>query len=318
MPGLDRSFGHHGEVKRLDGRRISRDDLVGADILLVRSITRVGADLLQGTGVRFVGSATFGQQTVGIIGRGNVGRRLEHLLKVLNIPVMSCDPPLQDEGEQQLVCMDEVCGNSIISLHVPLTKSGKYPTNKLFNSRQLERLNPDTLLVNTSRGAVIEKTALLEQLSSGRLQAALDVWPDEPFIEAELLDLVTVATPHVAGYSNEGKQAGTDMIYSAFCKAFNLKHVSDTKSGIKTPPLLFPPETPTEEVLEQSVQSSSQVNRDDAALRELAPSNATDKRVQIDSLRAAYPERFEFKSHLVRGIADPGANLLRQLGFKTA
>jgi len=365
MPKLTETFACHGKVLRLNGREISRSDLDNAEVLLVRSVTRVDQQLLEGTGIRFVGSATigidhldtawleannitwahapgcnanaasqyalammwlacerlnrdFGQQTVGIIGRGNVGRRLEHLLKVLGIPVMSCDPPLQDEGEQQLVSMEEVCGNSIISLHVPLTKSGKYPTNKLFNSRQLERVNPDTLLVNTSRGAVIEKTALLEQLRSGRLQAALDVWPDEPFIEAEMLELVTVATPHVAGYSNEGKQAGTEMIYSAFCETFNLKPVSDTESGITTPTLSFPPATPTDQVLTQSVQSSCQVIRDDAALRELPPINAGDRRIQIDGLRAAYPGRFEFKSHLLRGLVDPDANLLRQLGFKTA
>ena len=364
MPGLDGSFAHHGDIRRLDGRRICRSDLIDADVLLVRSVTRVGADLLQGTNIRFVGSATIGidhldtpwleanniawahapgcnanaaaqyalammwlacerlnrdfaQQTVGIIGRGNVGRRLEHLLKVLGIPVMSCDPPLQDEGQQQLVSMDEVCGSSILSLHVPLTSNGKYPTKKLFNARRLEKLKPDTLLVNTSRGAVIEKAPLLGQLRSGRLQAALDVWPDEPFIDAGMLKLVTVATPHVAGYSSEGKQAGTDMIYSAFCKALSLQPVSKPISGGKTVTLDFPPLTSTREVLRKSVQSASQVNRDDTALRELTPLKAGDTRVQIDSLRAAYPERFEFKSHRVRGVAEADANLLGQLGFKT-
>jgi erythronate-4-phosphate dehydrogenase len=231
---------------------------------------------------------------------------------------MSCDPPRQDRGEEQLVSMQEVCTNSIISLHVPLTSDGKYPTKNLLGSQLLEKLNPNTLLVNTSRGAVIEKTGLLAQLGSGRMQAALDVWPDEPFIEAEMLKQVTVATPHVAGYSREGKQAGTEMIYQAFCKAFALSSPSEPTSNIETVTLNFPPAMSTGEVLEQSIQSSSQVIRDDAALRELPPVSQGDNRVHIDSLRATYPERYEFKSHLLRGLADADKNLMKQLGFKTA
>ena len=364
MPLLAETFGRHGEIQLLNGREICRADLAGAEVLLVRSVTRVNGGLLRGTGIRFVGSATIGidhldtawleannitwahapgcnanaasqyalammwlacerlqrdirRQTVGIIGRGNVGGRLERLLKVLDIPVMSCDPPLQEQGEQQLVSMDEVCANSIISLHVPLTSSGKYPTENLLDSRRLEKLHPDTLLVNTSRGGVIEKTALLAQLVSGRLQAALDVWPDEPFIEAEMLNAVTVATPHVAGYSREGKRAGTEMIYQAFCKAFALSSPSEPTSNIETVTLDFPPATSTDEVLKQSIQSSSQVIRDDAALRELPPFNQADNRIHIDSLRAAYPERYEFKSHRVRGLSNADRNLMNQLGFKT-
>ena len=364
MPLLAETFGRHGEVQLLNGREICHADLADAEVLLVRSVTRVNEDLLRGTGIRFVGSATIGidhldtawleanniawahapgcnanaasqyalammwlacerlhrdfrQQTVGIIGRGNVGGRLEHLLKVLGIPVMSCDPPLQDLGEQQLVSMDEVCANSIISLHVPLTIDGKYPTINLLDSRLLENLKPNTLLVNTSRGAVIEKTGLLAQLSSGRLQAALDVWPDEPFIEAEMLEKVTVATPHVAGYSREGKQAGTEMIYQAFCRAFELDYFSDPTLAFKTLTLDFPPQVSSDEALRQAIQSSSQVIRDDAALRELPPYDPTDNRVHIDSLRATYPERYEFKSHLLRGLANADKNLMKQLGFKT-
>ena len=154
-------------------------------------------------------------------------------------------------------------------------------------------------------------------LHSGQLQAALFVWPDEPFIEAEMLDAVTVATPHVAGYSREGKQAGTEMIYKAFCKTFALHASSKPTPDSETLTLDFPPTTSAEEALKQSVQSSSQVERDDTALRELPPFKPGDKRVHIDSLRASYPERYEFKSHLVRGLSDADAKLLRQLGFKT-
>ena len=357
MPRLDETFGHHGKIKRLDGRSIRHDDLVDADVLLVRSVTRVNAGLLEGTRVRFVGSATIGtdhldtgwleendiawahapgcnadaaaqytlammwlacerlrkdfkQQTVGIIGRGNVGRRLEHLLQALNIPVMACDPPLEDLGEQQLVSMQEACANSIISLHVPLTRTGIYPTENIFDQNRLATLKPGTLLMNTSRGGVIEGNALLAQLKSGNLYAALDVWPDEPLITPELLELVTVASPHIAGYSLEGKHAGTEMIYRAFLDAFAIEPdpQETTKSDAVTVDYL--PSTPIDEILHQLLNTSCPVSRDDAALR------ATPG--EFDRLRSNYPQRHEFKSHLVNGVTGNNAGLLKQMGFEVS
>ena len=357
MPRLDETFGHHGTIKRLDGRSIERGDLIDADVLLVRSVTRVNEDLLKGTGVRFVGSATIGidhldtgwleendiawahapgcnanaaaqytlamiwlacerlqrdfrQQTVGIIGRGNVGKRLEHLLQVLEIPVVACDPPLQDQGEQGLVSMQEACDNSIISLHVPLTRTGKYPTRDMFDHKQLAALAPGTLMVNASRGGVIEGSALLAQLQSGHIYAALDVWPEEPFIAPELLDLVTVASPHIAGYSIEGKHAGTEMIYQAFHSTIAADTNNRGSAKGDTVTMECQSSTPADELLQQLMHSSCPVARDDAALR-ASPD-------QFDKLRSAYPVRHEFKSHLVRGVTGKKASLLRQMGFKTA
>lgn len=361
IPSLDCTFGRHGEIVLLDGRDICRSDLANADILLVRSVTRVGEDILAGTNIRFVGSATIGidhldtawldaqgiawanapgcnadaaaqytlammwlacdrlgkdfkQQSVGIIGRGNVGRRLEHLLKVLHISVMCCDPPLQDLGELQLVSMDEVCDNTIISLHVPLTTDGKHPTRHLFDQRALGLLKPKTLMVNASRGGVIEGRGLLRHLQSGHIYAALDVWPDEPHINQHLLDLVSVATPHVAGYSCEGKLAGTSMIYSTFCEALGFSMGKET-IRTKIIELKYTETPPGQEVSKQAILSSSQLERDDKALRHLSPSHTGDNRLHIDNLRTAYPERFEFKSHSVCGISDTDAKLLQQLGF---
>jgi erythronate-4-phosphate dehydrogenase len=363
IPALDGTFCHHGEVSYHEGRNICHADLTDADVLLVRSITRVGEDLLRGTNVRFVGSTTIGidhldtawleanniawahapgsnadaaaqytlammwltcdrldqdfrQQSVGIIGRGNVGRRLEHLLKALDIRVMCCDPPLQDAGAQQLVSMADACSNNIISLHVPLTASGKYPTRNLFDSEQMASLEPDTLLINASRGGVIEGFGLLEHLLSGQIHAALDVWPDEPYIDPQLLKLVSVATPHVAGYSREGKLAGTRMIYASFCETFGIATNNDT-AGTKTEKIGFPPALSRNEILRRSVMTSSQVERDDRALRNLSPAQVNDSRLHIDSLRATYPERHEFKSYTVSGVSDTCAKQFQRLGFIT-
>jgi len=364
MPLLDETFGRHGEVLRLDGRKICRADLKGADLLLVRSVTRVTQELVEDTGIRFIGSATIGidhldtawldannipwahaagcnadaaaqyalammwlacdrlhinfrQQRIGIIGRGNVGRRLEHLLNVLDIPVRACDPPLQESGEDdRLVSMQEVCTNSIISLHVPMTRTGSHPTADLLDRQRLDGLQPGTLLVNTSRGSVIEGSALLTQLRSGRLHAALDVWPDEPYIGQKWLDAVSVATPHVAGYSLEGKRAGTEMIYQAFCKTFAFEAGGQPTTNTEDVTLSFPAQATAEHVLKQIIQSSCPVFRDDASLRAAARLQAEGDCIQIDSLRASYPVRREFKSHLIQ--ARPEADQLRQLGFKVA
>lgn len=260
----------------------------------------------------------FRQQRVGIIGRGNVGRRLEHLLKTLEIPVMACDPPLQGQGELQLVSMHEACANSIISLHLPLTRTGKYPSKDLFDPEQLAALHSDTLLVNTARGGVIEKNALLAQLQSGRIQAALDVWPDEPFIAPKLLAAVTVATPHVAGYSREGKRAGTEMIYQAFCSAFAHKTPDLPSTDTDAVTHFFPPSTSADEIVQRLIQASCPVARDDGALRALARPSRDTGHVQFDSLRTAYPERREFKSQLVPGTTGATASQLRRMGFRTA
>ena len=363
IPNLDETFAHHGDVIRCNGRQIGRRDLQGADVLLVRSITRVDEQLLRQTGIRFVGSTTIGtdhidttwleaneiawahapgcnadaaaqytlalmwlacdrlgkefkRQSVGIIGRGNVGRRLEHLLKVLGIKVMSCDPPLRDRGEQGLVSMDEACGNSIISLHTPLTTQGPYATLNLFNLQQLAKLQAGTLLVNASRGGVIEKSELSGQLQSGRLHAALDVWPDEPFIDAKLLQAVTVATPHVAGYSLEGKTAGTDMIYQRFCRIFGLAPQAKSEAEYSPVELEYPTSISGTELMGYAIQSSCQVERDDKSLRQLCKPGNLDQRVQIDGLRTDYPERQDFKSYLVRGASDSDASCLQQLGFR--
>jgi len=246
----------------------------------------------------------FRRQRVGIIGRGNVGRRLELLLKTLDILVMACDPPLQDEPRQDrtappLVSMAEACANDIISLHVPLTQTGKYPTRNLFDHARLASLQPGTLLVNTSRGGVIEKTALLKRLQSGHLHAALDVWPDEPFIAPELLTAVTVATPHVAGYSIEGKRAGTEMIYQAFCSTFAFTPTGQTEDRISTVTHDFLSSAPANDRLQSLIYSSCPVARDDAALRALTRLPQAEEWLQFDALRSAYPERHEFKSHLI-------------------
>ena len=116
------------------------------------------------------------------------------------------DPFLTSSQIPNLVSFNEVLDCDIISLHTPLTTDGKFPTHHMFNQQVLAQLKPNCLLINAGRGAVIDNLALIDRLKqSDNLQVALDVWESEPVINSELLDLVTIATPHIAGYSTEGK-----------------------------------------------------------------------------------------------------------------
>jgi len=161
---------------------------------------------------------------VGIVGAGNVGSELARCLDALGIDCLLCDPPLQHLGDiRPLISMQEILDCDVISLHVPLTIQGDYPTKYLFGQKELNRLDNDQLLVNTSRGEVIDNHVLEAYLSNtNHADVVLDVFENEPNISVELVDKCLLATPHIAGHTLEGKVRGTWMIYKAFCKHFGL------------------------------------------------------------------------------------------------
>jgi erythronate-4-phosphate dehydrogenase len=361
IPGLDSTFGQHGEISSKNGREILPADLKNADALVVRSVTRVDAGLLAGTPVRFVGSTTIGvdhidteflQQSgiawchapgcnadaasqytlamillacekaglvlntldAGIVGFGNVGKRLHRLLQVMGARnVFACDPPLADAGETGLVGMDQIAKCNLISFHVPLTVSGRYPTRHLASRAFLSQLQPGTLLVNTSRGQVVEASTLLDWLVAGKGHAALDVWPAEPRIDSRLLDAVTVATPHVAGYSLEGKLNGTRMVYRQFLHWLGLE-----------PATTLPPGAPPAQPLDaanatntaSAILSVCAVARDDSLLRTRMGGRTEMPGAEFDRLRKDYPERRDFAGNrLPANCPESLARTLLELGF---
>jgi len=194
-----------------------------------------------------------------------------------------------------------------------LTTGGNYPTRCLFDHRRLAQLEPGALLVNAARGGVVNADALLAELETGRLHAALDVWPDEPLIATGLLDAACVATPHVAGYSAEGKQAGTRMIYHAFCKALSLQPVVPSAPAQANIKPVFSATMTAFERLKLAIQTACPVSRDDAALRVECRLHPKNGQVHIDRLRANYPARHEFRAYHLPACADPD---LTELGFQ--
>lgn len=149
----------------------------------------------------------------GVVGVGHTGRRVADRVSRLGMEVRPFDPPRQEAGETGFVDFDSILASDVISLHVPLLRDGRHPTWHLFDAATLSKLKPSVWLVNASRGAVVDGTALLAFLRQrAEAQVVLDVWENEPQPDPALVAAVDLASPHVAGYSYDGKIAGSAMI----------------------------------------------------------------------------------------------------------
>ena len=372
IPCVAKAFASLGEVKLLPGRGMSAAQVRGADILLVRSVTRVDARLLAGSSVQFVGSATIGfdhvdreylqqqgigfstapgsnatsaaeyvvsallalsaQQgfdpagrTVGIIGCGNVGSRVRQKLVALGMDCLVNDPPLQAQGgHEDFVDLDAVLQADVITVHVPYIRQGPWPTHHLVDAAFLARLRPGTVFINTARGAVTDNLALDRLLASrSDLSVVLDVWEGEPDISMSLLEKVRLGTPHIAGYSLDGKLRGTEMIYHAACAHFGQPiqwlAADDLPAGLSLD-LRALQETPLLTQLQAAVFTCYDIRRDDASLRELLALPAPERPGRFDRLRKEYPVRREFPQARIT-TGDPAGELastLSGLGFCVA
>jgi erythronate-4-phosphate dehydrogenase len=357
MPFVEDYFGQLGEVKLMAGRDIDRQAIESAEILLVRSVTEVNSDLLQGSAVRFVGSATAGtdhidleyleknnihfahapgcnaeavvqyvlsvfsylkpewqQSRVGIVGCGNVGGRLYQKLQSLGVECRVYDPFLTTTQIPDLVTFDKILRCDIISLHTPLTSAGDFPTYHMFNQQMLDQLKPNSLLINAGRGAVIDNLALIDRLKqSDNLQVALDVWESEPHINTELVDLVSLATPHIAGYSHEGKVRGTSMLAEALHKTYLTDRSMALPNNLNDS-LKAPLDTAGID-LNQLLLECYKVADDDQRMRKALKGG--DIAVRFDQLRKTYPQRREY-NHFKISADSPIYPQLKLLGFSGA
>ncbi|TAK52856.1 MAG: 4-phosphoerythronate dehydrogenase PdxB [Bacteroidetes bacterium] len=171
-------------------------------------------------------SVDLSKRTLGIVGVGNVGKKVARLAELLGMDVLCNDPPrMRTESGLDFVSLDEILAEcDIITLHVPLTHQGADTTYRLVNEDFFSQVKKGTILLNTSRGAVVDSSALKQAIKSGTVGATiLDVWEHEPEIDRELLQLVDIATPHIAGYSADGKANGTSVCVRAVSDFFNLE-----------------------------------------------------------------------------------------------
>jgi erythronate-4-phosphate dehydrogenase len=369
IPAVAQAFGTLGEVTLLPGRNLRVQDVRSADVLLVRSVTRVGRELLEGSRVRFVGSATIGfdhvdrgylqsqsigfatapgsnatsaaeyvvsallalderegfslaRRTVGIVGCGNVGSRVRDRLSALGYDCLINDPPLREQGgHDAFVGFDDILQTDIISVHVPLELSGRHPTRHLFDGAVLQQMKPDAVLINTSRGAVVDNAALGALLARRRdLCVVLDVWEGEPAIEMRLLEKVALGTAHIAGYSLDGKLRGTEMIYRAACDYLGCVPRWDAAAVLPAANTLDLRGLPGGDELEQvraAVFNAYDIRADDERLRGLLRLPPAERPAGFDRLRKEYPVRREFAATTVIINSDAGRldALLRGIGF---
>lgn len=225
--------------------------------------------------------------TIGIVGCGHVGDKVAEIAAQKGMNILICDPPRSDaEGQKEFVSMEQITKEAdIITFHVPLTKEGPYPTYHLADQSFFDSLSQKPVIINTSRGAVVDNKALLCAIKHNKIQdAVIDTWENEPEIIKELLDCVWIGTPHIAGYSADGKTNADNMVISALCKHFSLPEQS----------AILPPELPNLEMYPE--------NEDERILFFYNPIEESKKLKanpeKFEWFRNNYPLRREYKKQL--------------------
>ena len=339
------------EVKYLTSKEFTPENVKDADALIVRSIDKCTRELLEGSRVKLITSATIGcdeagitwknspgcnavsvaqyvfaglltialhkgeplqGKTIGIIGVGHVGKEVEKLCAAYGMNVLRNDPPRAEaEGEDGFVSLDVIAEQAdIVTFHTPLTKEGRFATRHLAGEGFFRKLRRRPWFVNASRGAVHDTKALLHARKEGWIsELILDCWENEPDINRELLGLAAIATPHIAGFSADGKANGTRMCLENIEKFFRVKI---EKLNEVVPPA---PETPVidldrfnENRIERTILTSFNPLAVDRALRENPD--------RFEWFRANYHHPREYGAYTIIHATPEEAALLRRLGFK--
>ena len=350
-----------------DGRDFTPQEVRSADVLLVRSVTRVDAALLAGSAVRFVASATSGtdhvdldylkqtgivfaaapgcnaqavveyvlssllvlaaqyefkltDRVVGIIGCGQVGSRLAQALSIMGVTSLCTDPPLREiTGDDRYCELMDVLQADVISLHVPLTTSGRHPTRHLVNEQFFAQMRPGAVLINTSRGMVVDEAALKQALRQRHFPVVLDVWGNEPAVDPELLASVVIGTPHIAGNTSDARLRATAMIYRRLCEHLQVPGAwrpEAERARLPGKEIGIGAGTGTLDGLEMAILSHYDVRSDAAVLREIVPMPAPEAMRYFDELRKNYPVRREFDATTIKISDGKLAGILGQLGFR--
>ena len=235
------------------------------------------------------------QFTLGIIGLGNVGSRLAYMAQLLGWNVIGYDPFVKNSNIQQVELDTLLKQANAITTHVPLTQAGEYPTYHLINAERLAIMKPETILINSARGAVVEEAALIANILTTQRKVVLDVFEHEPEISEELLKIITLVTPHIAGYSLEGKARGTQMIYDAFCKTFDFSGHKKFETQLPACEQYFYGNN-IKQTLKKYLSTIYDIARDDANLRATLKDGKVDQKA-FDHLRKTYPLRREWAAH---------------------
>jgi erythronate-4-phosphate dehydrogenase len=255
--------------------------------------------------------------TIGIIGVGHIGSRIEKMAKALGLKVLLNDTPRgEKEGYHKFSSLEKLLQQAdIITIHVPLTKDGKHQTFHLADLGFFEKTKKSIMFINTSRGEVVDTKALKDAIHNQRVKySVIDVWENEPHIDLVLLGLVDIATPHIAGYSIEGKANGTAMAIKAVSRFFNLgldNWYPEIKSPEQTVISIECSRKDNLEIIHEMILATYDIENDDKGFRDSAS--------DFELIRGNYPLRHEFGACLfeMNNCVNKTIELVNKLGFKT-
>lgn len=354
----------YAEVSYVPGFQITAQMVKDADALVIRTRTFCNRQLLEGSSVKFIATATIGydhidtgyceqngirwanapgcnsksveqyvaaallvwaaaknkllkDQCIGIVGVGNVGSKVARFCSLLGMKVLLNDPPRERaEGTSNFVSLRQIMAEAnIITLHVPLNMQGDDATYHLGDSVFFAGLQRNPLIINTCRGEVVDTQALKNALQMGQVSDCIcDCWENEPNIDAGLLAASFLATPHIAGYSRDGKATGTQMSIAALSSFFGLGIDQWQPTGIEAPehPVFKPNANVNSEqdMIAQAVTHTYDIRHDDHSFRK-GPS-------RFEKLRGDYPARREFGAFTIvpDKLTTSCLDLLKAVGFK--
>ena len=354
IPFVEDVFSKECSLHLVPGHEIDSSVIEHADALLVRGETAVDEELLKGSTVQFVGSATAGydhvdwvhldkhciewayapgcnaesvieyvfaaifylsqlkstlilNSTLGIVGVGEIGSRLEKRASALGLNVLENDPPrarnepVRDEKKGYVKLEQLLEESDIVSLHVPMTKEGLDPTENLIGSNELGRLKDGTWILNTSRGGVVNESALIDSIRNHHIgAAAVDVWDGEPNPDPSLQELVDICSPHIAGYSRDAKRNCTQMIADRLKRHFSVP-IQEVARPEQTPIRLKMPEINMEKnpeafihgIVEQMYRIEDDLDR----MRSLPLHDSRKREAAFRQQRREYPSRLTFSRY---------------------
>lgn len=259
----------------------------------------------------------FADKTIGIVGVGNVGYKVARIAEIFGMKVLLNDPPRErKEGSEAFTDLDEILEKAdIITLHVPLNHDGIDKTYHLADEAFFARLKKQPILINSCRGEVTETKAFKEALKSGRISGAvIDCWENEPNIDLELMALTDLATPHIAGYSKDGKANGTSMSIQALSRFFGLGIDDWSCKNVELPEtteiVIDGANKSGQQILREAVLATYDIREDDQRLRGSVET--------FEKQRGDYPIRREFPvySIITKNIDQNSIEKLKRLGFK--
>lgn len=347
-----------GEVHYLPGNEFNKESIKDKNALIVRTVTHFGEEILAGSNVKLICSATIGydhidthycdthgiawrtapgcnansveqyvtasllylaqkhtfdlkEKTIGIIGVGNVGSKVEAVCKKLGMRVLLNDPPREKrERDTVFVSLEKIKEESdIITLHTPLIKGGAHKTFHLANEAFFNELERKPFIINSCRGSVIDNQALKAAIKKNTISGVvLDCWENEPTIDSELLELADIATPHIAGYSADGKWTATKMSIENLKRFFQSPTEPQfQKLPAPTHPIINLQEIPAENQLSHAVWHTYNPMKETIDLK-----SAPEK---FSHFRSHYPLRREYKAYTVTNADASVAKLLQLIGF---